>query len=292
MPELSADLLAMYRAQTFRLSPAPRIQNPDEALAWVNERGFAHFWPIKGITLPSLWVAVAGDRPVADAHDDPGHITWGWKDGALGKRRWYYGKILRKKATLISLETAPYFYALTENYGSPEEDYLVVYEEGRLTMAAKLVYEAILKEGALNTIDLRKAARLTSKQSDSEFNRALEVLQADFKILPVGVAEAGAWNYSFIYDIVVRHYPDLPEKARLIGEAQAREKLAGQYFRSLGAAQVREVSKLFGWIPEIAQRVVNRLVDAGQLTARVTLSGQAGEWAALSDLVNGERIMR
>src|SRR5512141_2302760 len=142
MPELSSHILTAYRAQTFRISPAPRVHNPDEALAWVNERGFAFFWPIKGIELPSLWVTVAGDRPVADAHDDPGHITWGWKDSALGKRRWYYSKLLRKKATLVSMETAPYFYALTENYGSPEEDYLLMYQEGRLTLAAKQVFEA------------------------------------------------------------------------------------------------------------------------------------------------------
>jgi hypothetical protein len=285
MPTLPSDTLAAYRAQTFRFSPAPRVQNPDEALAWVNERGFTYFWPIKGITLPNLWVAVAGDRPVADAHDDPGHVTWGWKDGALGKRRWYYAKVLRKKATLISLEIAPYFYALTENYGSPEEDHLIMYEEGRLTMAAKLVYEALLKEGMLNTVDLRKAARLTSRQSDSEFNRALEVLQADFKVLPVGVAQAGAWNYSFIYDIAARHYPDLPEKARVIGEAQARVKLVGLYFRSVGAAQMRDVSKLFGWGPEVTHRTVKRLMDSGQLTGEVALQSQAGEWIALSDLI-------
>jgi hypothetical protein len=284
MTHLPAATLAAYRAQTFHTSPAPRLQNPDEALVWVNARGFVYFWPIKGIILPSLWVTVAGDRPVADAHDDPGHITWGWKDEALGKRRWYYAKVLRKKATLISLEVAPYFYALSENYGAPEEDHLIMYREGRMTLAAKQIYEALL-DGPMNTIDLRKAARLTSKQSDTEFNRALEVLQADFKILPVGVAQAGAWNYAFIYAIVAQHYPELPEKAREIGEAQAREKLAGLYFRSVGAAQLRDVARLFGWGPEITQRVVKRLVDTGLVTGSLSLEGQAGEWLALSELL-------
>jgi xanthine dehydrogenase molybdopterin-binding subunit B len=32
-----------------------------------------------------------------------------------------YGKILRKKSTILSMEIAPYFYSLSENYGSPEE---------------------------------------------------------------------------------------------------------------------------------------------------------------------------
>lgn len=280
--ELPADTLAAYRAQAFHLTP--RIASPEEALAWVNQRGFVYFWPIKGIILPSLWVAVAGERPVADAHDDPGHITWGWKDNALDKRIWYYAKILRKKATIISLEVAPYFYALSENYGSPKEDHLLAYQEGRMTSAAKQVYEALL-DGPLNTIELRKAARLTSKASDSEFNRALEVLQADFKILPVGVAQAGSWNYAFIYAITAYHYPDLPEKARSIGEAQAREKLLRLYFQSVGAAQARDVEKLFGWGREVTQGAVKRLLDSGQILSGVRLENRVGEWLALSELV-------
>ena len=82
----------------------------------------------------------------------------------------------------------------------------------------------------MNTIDLRRAARLTSKASDSEFARAFDMLQADFKILPVAVAEAGAWRYAFIYDIVPRHMPELVERARSIGEAEARSRLAQLYF--------------------------------------------------------------
>src|SRR3972149_5049108 len=94
---------------------------------------FSYFWPIKDVTLPSLWAAVAGDRPVADAHDDPGHVTWGWKDSLLGARKWYYAKVLRKKATIIALDVAPYFYALSENYGDPRGDYLLQHEQGLLT---------------------------------------------------------------------------------------------------------------------------------------------------------------
>ena len=283
MPELSAEILAAYRAQTFRLSPAPRIQNPDEALAWVNERGFAYFWPIKGITLPSLWVTVAGDRPVADAHDDPGHITWGWKDNALDKKIWYYGKVLRRKATMISLEVAPYFYALSENYGSPEEDYLIAYQEGRLSQAAKQIYETLLDNGMLNTLDLRRMAKLANAK-ESEFNKALEQLQADFKILPVGVAQAGAWKYSFIYEIVTRHYPGLPEQARFIGEGEARQKLAELYIQSVGAAQMRDVTKLFGWSNEIARRTLDRLVEQGELS-RTAHPQMEGEWLALPSLL-------
>ena len=275
--------LNTHRARTFRLPPSPRVSSPKAALDFIKERGFIYFWPIKGIDLPSLWTAVAGKRVVADKHDDPGHVTWGWKDRALGKKTWYYAKILRKKATMISLDIAPYFYALSENYGSPEEDYLLAYDEGRLTQAAKQVYEALLNEGALNTIDLRRAAKL-SNAKESEFNKALEVLQADFKVLPIGVAEAGAWKYSFIYEIVPRHYPDLPERARMISERAARTKLIELYFESVGAAQESDANKLFGWKKELTARTINGLVEKRKLVESEHPE-QKGKWLALSKLI-------
>lgn len=278
--------LKKYRSKTFNLPPARPLSSPSAARDFVNARGFIYFWPIKGIDLPSLWTAVAGDRAVADAHDDPAHITWGWKDNALDKKIWYYGKVLRHKATLISLETAPYFYALSENYGSPEEDYLLAYQEGRLTQAAKQIYEALLDRGALHSIDLKRHARLENAK-ESEFNKALETLQADFKVLPVGVAQAGAWKYSHIYELVSRHYPELPEQARPIGEAEARQKLAECYFRSVGAAQARDLIKLFGWPGTLVSRTLSRLVEKGLLRAEVTRPDQKGEWFALADLVDG-----
>jgi Winged helix DNA-binding domain len=283
MRSLTLQKLKAYRTQTFRLRPSAKIKKPAQALDFVNERGFVYFWPIKNVDLPSLWVAVAGNRPVADAHDDPGHITWRWKDQALGKKTWYYGKVLRRKATLISLGVAPYFYALTENFGSPEEDHLVAYKEGRLTLAAKQVYESLLDQGAMNTIDLRRAARLTSKSSDTEFNRGLEVLQADFKIIPIGVAEAGAWRYAFIYDLVPRHMPELVEKARSIGEAEARSKLALHYIRSVGAATPRDFHRLFGWPPELLNRTIQALIKRRQVV-HANHPQKSGEWLALPEL--------
>ena len=285
MPTLDLKKLNSHRTKTYRLSILSRVSTPKAARNFIDERGFIYFWPIKGIEFPSLWTAVAGNRTVADNHDDPGHITWGWKDNALGKKTWYYAKILRKKATMISLDVVPYFYALSENYGSPEEDYLLAYEEGRLPQAAKQVYEALLKEGALNTIDLRSAAKLMNAR-DSEFNKALETLQADFKVLPVGVAEAGAWKYSFIYEIVPRHYPDLPERARPIGEGEARARLTELYFNSVGAAQERDVARLFGWRKELITRTLNQLVEKHKL-ARTEHPKEKGDWFSLPGLSKG-----
>jgi hypothetical protein len=285
MPILNLDRLKGLRARTFNLSPITHLTSSAQALDFVNERGFVYFWPIKGIVLPSLWVATAGDRPVPDNHDDPGNITWDWKDKSLGRKIWYYGKVLRRKATFISLEVAPYFYALSENYGSPEEDYLLTYKEGRMTQAAKQIYETLLDKGSLDTISLRKEARLLNAK-DSVFNRAVEDLQKDFKILPIGIAEVGAWRYAFRYEITTRHMPELPEKARLIGEAEARRRLVELYLASVGAMQTRDVVKLFGWPTELAHRTVVWLVQNGLLVDGLSHPQMNGEWNAVPELVD------
>lgn len=263
-----------------------RLKTKVEALQFVDERGFVYFWPITDIVLPSLWVGVAGDRPVADEHDDPGHVSWGWKDDMLGKHQWYYAKVLRKRATIISLEAAPYFYALSENYGSPEEDYLTLYKQGHLTLELKLVFETLLDAGPLDTIALRRATHLTSRESDSRFNKALAYLQAGFQILPVGVSQAGRWHYAFIYEVVHRHFPELLEQARTIGERQARQKLAELTLLSIGVTQIRDLCKLFGWGPDEATRAVDDLVKAGLACRGVDVEKQPGEWICSINLMD------
>jgi len=286
MTDLPVELLQAYRRNTFRTEPGRQVRILEEAIAFVKQRGFVYFWPISGILMPSLWVAVAGDRPVADEHDDPGHVTWNWKDRLLGGRQWYYAKVLRKKATMISIDVAPYFYAISENYGSPEEDYLTLYEQGRLTQEAKAVYEAILDNGPLDTLSLRKKARLANRESESRFNRAITDLQADFKLVPIAVSEAGGWRYAFVYEITARHYPEISEQAHHIQPGEARAKLTELYFKSIGAARPVDLQRLFHWRPREVERAIDSLVQAGLLKTGAIISGQSGEWLVLSELLD------
>jgi hypothetical protein len=285
MPFLSSATLNAYRQETFHTLPANRIRTLEEAVNFVNQRGFIFFWPIQGVILPSLWTAVAGDRPVADQHDDPGHITWGWKDQLLGKKVWYYARILCRRNTIISLRLLPCFYALSPNYGDPEQDYLDQYQNGTLTLESKLVYEALLREGPLDTISLRKAARLSSPESTSRFNRALDTLQMELKILPVGVAQAGAWRYAFIYDLVHRHFPELIEQSRPISENQGRYEILVNYFESIGAASFSEIQRIFRWGKNELQQALQQLVRDNHLLPEVELQNQKEPVYALNKLL-------
>lgn len=266
--------LEQYRRQTFRLDRFRQLQTADDALRFVNERGFLYLWPIKGVDLPSLWTAVAGVRPVSDQHDDPGHITWGWKDAMLDKRAWHYAKILRGKATLISLEILPYFYALSENFGDPELDYQELFAQGLLSREAKTIYETLLQEGPLDTVNLRRKIQMTAKASNSPFERGLTQLQRDFKIMPTAVAATGAWRYSFVYDAVHRVYPRLPEQARSITRKAARAKLAALYLHSVGVAGESDIRKLFQWTPADTQRTLAALVGSGEIGENGVVDGR------------------
>ena len=275
----------VYREETHRSSPDLRLRSPDQAIEFVNQRGFIFFWPISGIPYPSLWTAVAGEVPVASNHDHPGHVSWSWKDNLLGKKQWYYAKLLRNKATILSLDAAPHFYALTENYGAPEHDYLTQYEQGRMTMEAKNLYQVLLNEGPLDTVVLRRKANLSAKASSSKFERALTHLQSDMKILPVGVSRAGGWNYAFIYDLVTRHFPELPEIARQITESQARRYLCSSYFRSVGAAQLKDVMKIFRWSARLAKQVLDSLLESGMINRKWSEADES-EWYFLLSLIH------
>ena len=278
MPTLDPERLQRYRNATFRLTPDRRVRTPDDALDFVNERGFIYFWPIKGVTLPNLWAAVAGDRPVADAHDDPGHITWRWKDESLDKRIWHYAKVLRGRATLIALDLVPVFYALTENYGEPEQDYLIQYQDGLLSHEAKLIYEKLLADGPLDTVTLRREIHMTSKASNYPFERALTHLQRNFNILPVGVAQTGSWRYSFIYECVHRWRPDLPAQARAITRRSARATLVERHLRSVGAATAADVRKLFQWPTREVEQALADVVASAKIERGFKMEGERGEW--------------
>jgi hypothetical protein len=99
------------------------------------------------------------------------------------------------------------------------------YEDGLITVEARAIYEAILENGPLDTVRLRREARMSAESAKSRFDRALVELQVGLKVLPVGIAEAGAWNYAFVYEILQRHFPELPERARSIGRGEARRVL-------------------------------------------------------------------
>jgi len=273
---MRADDIVQQREFNYRRTPERRVRTAEEARAFVEEVGFCHLWPIKGIEMPNLFHAIAGRvRPVPMAHDDPDlSKCWGWKDQALGKQWWYYGKLLSRRATLISLDMLPPFYACSENFGDLD-DYMAEYLDGTLTAEAKRIYEALLTHGPLDTIRLRREAHMTARSAKSRFERTLVELQVALKVLPIGIAEAGAWRYAFVYEIVQRHLPDLPQQARQISRAQARRALVLRYLNNVVAADSRTIGRVFRvlkWTPAELERTIAALLKEN-IVQKVQIEG-------------------
>ncbi len=269
MDRVTAEWVLTQRDMRYRRTPALALQSEQDARSFVDAVGFCFFWPIKDIEMPNLLHAIAGRvRPAPVKHDDPdGSRCWAWKDGALGKKWWYYGKLLRQRATLVSWDLLAAFYASSRNFGGLD-DYLQEYRDGLLTVEARQVYEALLEHGALDTVRLRKESRMSADGAKARFDRALTELQVGLKVLPVGVARVGAWRYAFVYDIVPRYLPDLPEQARRIERRQARQILVGQYVDDVVAVErgmVRRVFHVFGWTAAEWEQTFAALRQSGVL---------------------------
>lgn len=277
MEQVAQEWILREREVRYRRTADLRLKTVEDARAFVGKIGFCHFWPIKDIEMPNLFHAIAGRvRDVPNAHNDADlSRCWGWKDESLGKRWWYYSKLLRRKATLVSLEMLPYFYACSPNLGDLT-DYLEEYRAGTLTSEAKQIYEALLEHGPLDTVRLRKESRMSADNAKARFERALAELQVGLKVLPVGVAEVGAWRYAFIYEIVQRHFPGLPGQSRQIQRSQARRALVARYLDNVVAAKVNVIAQVFhvlNWTPIELDRTINALVQEG-----------AARWAQVSGL--------
>ncbi len=285
---MKAAQILEQRDFNYRRLPERRLRGVEQARAFVEEVGFCYLWPIKGAELPNLLHAIAGrERPVPMQHDDPdGGKCWTWKDQSLDQKWWYYGKLLKRRATLVSLAELPYFYALSENFGDLT-DYLLEYQDGRLTAEAKLIYEALLAHGALDTVQLRRQARLSAESAKSRFERALVELQVGLKVLPVGIAEAGAWRYAFVYELLPRWFTQVPEQARAIGRGEARQHLLRRYLGSVVAATPAQAARLFGWTTREVERAAARLEAAGVIARGVRIDGLRGQFMVLLDNCSG-----
>lgn len=275
-----------YRDERYRRLPALRLKDEADAVRFLNEVGLSLLFSAKSIELPTLWAAICGeDRPVPNHHDDYElGLAWSWKDSIPERRDALYGKFLRKRPVFISLDLAPSFYALSNNFGE-EDDYIQEYRDGRLSAEAKRIYEALLERGPLPTSELRRAAGITSKGSAGLFDRAVTELQMGFKIVKSGISDANRWKYCYVYDLFIRRFPDSVGAARCISSDDAAVSILTRHLRTVLVARPADVKRLFAWDSWRYDRTLTRMIQAGQLATDVRVENAAGDFVALNPLL-------
>jgi hypothetical protein len=273
------------RDRRYHCTPALRLRHEDDAVAFVDEVGFCLLFGDQSIEMPTLWGAVCGARRSVPQHHDDSDLgrTWDWKDTLPARGLFHYGKLLRRKPTLVALNLLPVFYALSPNYGDPD-DYLARYRDGKLSYDAKQVYEVLLRDGPLATTYLRQRTGLPGGGENARrFEHAVSELQVELLIVKSGIADTGRWGYAYVYDLFLRRYPAVPEQARDISAEQAMEALLLRYLRNVVATPEADARKLFGWQAWEWERLVERLAELGALQRHVAIDGLGEELLLTAD---------
>jgi hypothetical protein len=284
MADKLIERIDLYREETYRSSPDKRLQTKEEAVDFINQRGAILFHPAKDIEFPSLWVAKAGNRPVPNEHDDPGHITWSWKDELLGQRKCYYGRLLGQKMSFLSIQMLPSYFRLSRNI-EYENDYLRLYQMGEMSYETKRIFECLLAEGPLDTLLLRRKAGLWGKENQYRYSKALNWLQTEMMVMPIGIAEVGRWNYGFILDIVPRFFHDLSDQSLTMTRNDAKDKVLENIVTSLGATSEINIRRILRWSPVEITRTINHLEEKGIMTSQVKVEGKQRMQLVLNELL-------
>ncbi|MDR7533653.1 MAG: hypothetical protein QN162_09980 [Armatimonadota bacterium] len=247
MQTLRAAAVDRYRRGLLRRY---RIRTRRQALRFIEALGFCYAFTAGPGAIPGLFDVLA-----TRSSDRMWTWAWQWKDELVARREVHYGKVLRRKPAYVSLALLPAFYALSGNVGEPD-DHLQHFREGRLSLLARALYEAILADGPLSTWALRRRF-VARAESGTRFHRALDDLQALFLIAKVGEEEQ--WRGGFRWDAFHRWQPGAVRAAARLSAEDAAARILDRYVRIVGAATPPAIAQAFGWTPGLVERAAARV---------------------------------
>ncbi len=275
---MTKEELLARRNETYRRTPERRLHRQHDALVFINEVGFCFLFSSEGSEMPTLYEAILGQPSEwSTQHDRETGMAWRWKDELPVEKKCFYGKLLRGKPLLVSFAMFPYFYAISGNYGDLDQ-YAEEYQDGKLSLAARLICDALLQHGALPTSELRRKANLAGKDNARAFERGLVELQVGMKITKTGISNANRWRYCYIYDLLPRWLPDQVQQGLAIKSRDAYPTILRQYLRNVIVSTEADILRLFGWPAETVERAITTLVDAGVAAKGIAIQGLEGTW--------------
>lgn len=263
-----------WRDRTHRCTPARAVATKRQALAYVESVGFCFAFKSERSELPCLWHAAVGLRdPVMPrhTHHDPGiSFVWQMKDELPAERRIYYGKLLKGRPTMVSLEFLPYFYVLAGRTGVKGE-YLRAHRRGSLSDTAREIMEALADSSPQNTKGLKLATGLHAPGDRLRFDRAMAELQERMFIVKVAEEEE---QFSFVWAPFDSTFPGAVRRARRISDDEARVAILERYFSVQLVGTVVEIQRLFRWDRQAVFRTLGTLVARGGVRSDVTVDGK------------------
>lgn len=273
-----ADLEAQRR-HCFRQSPGRRVRSARAALAFVQEVGVCSTFYRFPDGLACLWEAVAGRAkprwPRRSHHDAAIGLTWELKDTLPARRDVYYGKLLKGRPVLVALDLFPAFYALVRGR-QRARDYRVEYEAGRLSLTAKRVVDALVREAPQYTRGLRAECFMLEPAKTREFERAIAELQQGLWV--VKTEERYEPSFSYRWDLVERWLPEAVAEGRRLPRAAALREVVSRYLHGARYTTPLRAARLLGVPAAEAEAAVAALARSGVARVDETVAGWPGRW--------------
>jgi hypothetical protein len=271
---LSWEEVERWRDRIHRRTPSLAVGTKAQALAFVNSVGFCFAFKAEHSELPCLWHAASGmrnPRMPRHTHNDPTiAFVWEMKDVLPAEKKIYYGKLLKGRPTMVSVEYLPYFYVLANRTGARDE-YLQEHRRGRLSTAARRIMDALLDSWPQTTKGLKLATSLHGKSDRPLFDKAIGELQA--KMFLVKVAEEYE-PFSFVWAPFNKTYPAEVRRARRISADEARAEILARYFANQLIATVTSTQRLFRWTKKEIYHAFGELMQKGVIRSDVLVEGK------------------
>ena len=280
-PTLRADAtrLAALRDRRFRRVPSLRVGGDAAAAAFVTDVGFCSTFYRFPEGVACLWEAVVGRRdprwPRRSHHDAGIGLTWTLKDRLPAKRRVYYGKLLRGKPLLVALDVFPAFYALVRGR-QRARDYRAEYEAGRMTVTAKRLMDALVREHPQYTRELRANVFMLEPAKTRELERAMGELQQGLWVAKT--EERYEPTFSYRWDLLERWLPDHVAEGRRLSRPAALDRLIARYLDGAVYTSERALARLFALGRAEVGAAVARLGARGVLARDVEVEGWPGRF--------------
>jgi len=276
---MDARILEAGRARAFRHARGLRVRSARTATEFVNRVGVCSTFYRFPDGLACLWEAVAGrERPLwpRHSHHDAGiGLTWELKDTLPAKRRCYYGKLVKRRPVLVSLDLLPAFYALVRGR-QRARDFGAEYRAGRMSATAKRLMDSFFRESPQYTRGLRADTFMLEPGKTREFEGAMAELQQGLWI--VKTEERYEPSVSYRWDLLERWLPEQVAEGRGLGRAAALDRVVARYLDGAVYSTPKRMARLFGLGPAETVLAVARLARAGRVSKDVEVDGWPGTW--------------
>ena len=244
--------IELHRDRMWRREEDLRVESAVDAERFIEDVGFANTLTDTRRAGPSLYIAVCGRRDVSLPRnvqkDEETRLTWYLKDEVMRRGRVYYAKLAGGRSMFVAPRLISHFASIWMPRRKDETEIL--------SDAAQRVLKVLRREHELATPDLRAESGVTERAA---FNRALDELQRQMKVIPQDVIYQP--TFSYIWMLAEDRFPEEMRK-RVVRRTALRE-IARAYLTGAGMTVLGETARASGLSRVEAGLGNHQLVDEG-----------------------------